>query len=930
MAEGPGLFGREQEVGLLRAAARQATAGRGGAVLVEGEAGIGKTALLQAVADDCAALGMRVQRAGAEELERDLPFSAAAACLDVLAAGGEGRQAHVAGLLRGTAAVGQPGAAGHDFVIIEAMLDLVDEWRAAGPTAIIVDDVQWADPQSIVVLHRLCRGIETYPLLVVLAGRPQPRGEAMAGLARSMLAKGAQRLELTALPDDAVRSLVEAHVRTAAGPRLMSLVHAAEGNPLYVTELVAALADAGRIQLHDTVAELDAADADDLASAASLREAVLRRLDVLPADTRDTMLTAAVLGTSIDVDLLAAVLDMPVLRLSAALTAGTRAGLLVETDQQPRFRHDLIRQVLAGEVTAAAAAVLHSRAAQVLIGRGADAEQVAEHLTDADPSQYTGWLLISAQELTVRAPKTAIPLLHRALAATGPATGRALTLALVRALLWDGDYEQAERLAHAALADAGQSDEAELRQLLVDAYFRQGRIDQAATNAEQAAARPQLDPAERGRLHGLAATCRYYLGQFDAAEHAATQALHTGQATGDTIAQVRAYITLSAVRFSQNRLGDAMRFNTEAMAVVDRAGSGELLDPLVQRGLYLAVQDRLAEADTALATAAQRNREHAGFDLTLTYLIRANLWFVQGRWDDALAEIGTGLDSPDPLQQASALRGLQAVIGLHRGQPAPADAGMIPPQDALHGRFPTSILWAWALAEETRSGPARALELLLPVWERPTAFNPRIIGYRLCADMARLAYAAGDTTRLRALADDTAALLTGQPSASLEGTTRFCYALAHPDPQPMLAAADCFHRAGWPLHEGYAREHATTLLARDGELQPAREQLTQALAIYTDLDAVTDIARARASAHRAGIRSGVRGPRKRPTHGWDALTETELKVAALVAQGRSNPDIATQMYLSPRTVQSHVSRILAKLDLRSRVEVAVATAARAL
>src|SRR6185436_19443786 len=96
------------------------------------------------------------------------------------------------------------------------------------------------------------------------------------------------------------------------------------------------------------------------------------------------------------------------------------------------------------------------------------------------------------------------------------------------------------------------------------------------------------------------------------------------------------------------------------------------------------------------------------------------------------------------------------------------------------------------------------------------------------------------------------------------------------------------------------------------------------LAAYTHLGADWDASRAEARLRASGVRRGVRGARGRPKSGWDALTDTERKVAALVVVGLSNPDIAARMYLSRRTVQSHVSNILRKLSLTSRVEVAIA------
>jgi DNA-binding NarL/FixJ family response regulator len=124
-----------------------------------------------------------------------------------------------------------------------------------------------------------------------------------------------------------------------------------------------------------------------------------------------------------------------------------------------------------------------------------------------------------------------------------------------------------------------------------------------------------------------------------------------------------------------------------------------------------------------------------------------------------------------------------------------------------------------------------------------------------------------------------------------------------------------------------ALEDAAVLLARRGDERAARTAFGEAGEIYAKLGALWDQRRADARIRRHGIRRGTRGPRNRPRYGWEALSPTELMIADLVAKGASNPDIAAELLLSRRTVQSHVSHILQKLNVRSRVEIARETVA---
>jgi DNA-binding CsgD family transcriptional regulator len=148
-----------------------------------------------------------------------------------------------------------------------------------------------------------------------------------------------------------------------------------------------------------------------------------------------------------------------------------------------------------------------------------------------------------------------------------------------------------------------------------------------------------------------------------------------------------------------------------------------------------------------------------------------------------------------------------------------------------------------------------------------------------------------------------------------------CRGIAAADPEPVLAAAAYFEATGRPLERAQAMEDAAVLAAERGELAAARRALTAAISGYDSLGAQWDASRATARLRPYGIRRGRGGSRARPATGWGGLTPAEVKVAYLAAAGRSNPDIAAELYLSRNTVQTHVSHILVKLGMRSRAEI---------
>ena len=927
----PAPVGRQAELDHLTAFARRAAGGRGVAVLVEGEPGIGKSTVLDAIAAACSQFGMRVMRGAAEDVEQRLPFAAVRNCLGIGSDSPDPATTQIAKMLRGEGALGQSAsAANHEFAVTEAVLDQVDQWSAAGPVALLLDDVQWADPASAVVLHRIGRDIDQQRLLMVLCGTSAVQSDAQAGLIRGLSTRGLQELTLAPLPEAAVVTLAQDVLGATPGPGLRSILASAGGNPMYVTELLAALQREGTIAVAGEVAEVSR----DVAAVApdwlprSLVEVVMRRLDFLPRKNREMLQTAAVLSPTIDVTELAAVLDESVGSLSQTVFHAMEAGLLAERDNRLAFRHDIIRLALAEHLPATLRTALHLRAGQVLAAAGAPVERVAEQLVAGTALDRTtlDWLARSADTLLERAPGTAVSLLRRAAAAADGEQLQALRPQLVRALLWDGDPAEAELAARAALAaDHPQVHEGQLRWLLAQACYQQGRLADTVAVADEAAGAP-VTTGELGRLRGLAAICLFYSEQFPAGEIAAAQAIEAGQASGDRHATGLGYLAEAALKFAYGDIEDALALNDRAMSMFGAGIQPDLqADPVTMRGYCLLELDRFAEADETLAVAVRQNQQSGGIYLALAHSLRARMRLIDGRWDDALAEIQAGLDGPDPLGQAPGLHGLAALIAIYRGVYDPASYAMPAPDDSIGWRkYGYIVRWAQALLAEAHSGPQVALDLLYPVWETAWGLDNRRVMYWVCPILARLAAVAGDGKRARELARTTAALASAQPTRGLVATAQLCRGLLDEDVPALFAAAESFHQAGWPLYEGQAYENAAAILGGRGVVAEARKALEAAIALYAELDAGWSIARAEARLRPFGVRRGVHGPRKRPKFGWDALTDTERKVTRHVVEGLSNPQIATQMFLSRRTVQSHVSSILTKLNVSSRLELAVA------
>src|SRR5262249_46707701 len=445
----------------------------------------------------------------------------------------------------------------------------------------------------------------------------------------------------------------------------------------------------------------------------------------------------------------------------------------------------------------------------------------------------------------------------------------------------------------------------------------------AIDEAEQALTAPAA------RRHGFVAQCRLLLGQIRAADTTASTALAAAGTDGDAYGTAYGLYLKAWVRLMQRRLTDGVALAEPALvAMGDLDIRPEMpMAPHLVRGFCLLGMDRATAADEAFDRGL-RQSERGGYAFVSWYQMgRARVRFLDGRWDDALAEIEGGLDAVEPFGMAEGLHSQAALIAMHRGDFTRYADLVARPDTGLAGRY-----WAFlrlvvtALAHEHDGQPAQALRTLLDTWHAAVDQGPWFYELdSICPDIARLALATGATADVRPVADALERLAgagtnTGVGAASAAAT--LCRGAAERDGALLLAAAEAYRDLGRPLDEGYAYESAAIGFILGARQAEARDALYSALDRYERLDAAWDVERAEAQLRHAGVRR--RRVQRRPRTGWESLTATERRVAAMVAAGRTNPDISTELFLSRRTVQSHVSHILAKLGLASRVELAVA------
>lgn len=412
------LIGRQSELATLAGLVRAVAAGRGGSVLIEGEPGIGKSALVGAALAEAADLGCAVFWGAGDELGQALPLLPLLDGLRVREASANPRRNAIVRLLRGEIAADR----GTDVaaVLAEQLLALVAEECAAQPTILVIDDLQWADQASITLWERLARSARQAPLLLVGMMRPVPRRDDLLALRRTV--DETARLRLTGLTEAAVADLVAALARGRPDDKLLRLASSAAGSPLYLTELVAALTRSSSV----TITGAGEAKLTSSSGPRSLSAAIADRLGFVSGPVREVLRAAALLGVDFAMPDLAIVLRRAVRELIPAVNEARVAGVLAESGNGLAFRHPLIRAALYDEIPVPLRAAWHREAAQALAEAGAPVDRVARQLLQAvsgtngtaDPMDewMLSWLARSAELLTGQAPQVAAQLLRHAVA----------------------------------------------------------------------------------------------------------------------------------------------------------------------------------------------------------------------------------------------------------------------------------------------------------------------------------------------------------------------------------------------------------------------------------------------------------------------------------------------------------------------------------
>jgi DNA-binding CsgD family transcriptional regulator len=901
------VVGRNQELAALEAFLDR-TSGRSTLVL-EGEAGIGKSTLWLAGVEKARARGLRVLESRPTETERGLAYTGLGdlfepAVDEVLSELATPRRRALGIAL---AREDQPDDPVDPRTLAIAVRNTIELLAAGGPLLVAVDDVQWLDASSAGALGFALRRLRDENVFVLFARR---LGEAIEAPDLDN-AVGVERVHVGPLSLGATQRLVQARLGKTFGRTTMIRVHAASaGNPFYALELARALAAHGAVG--DPTRPLPVPD--------TLEGLVRARLEGLPDATREALVLVAANGRASPALLRAAgVCEEP---LDAALDAR-----VIEVNGTLRFTHPLLASVLYQSLSAAERRTAHRRLADVITERVARARHLAL-ATDQPDAAIASALEAAAQHASARgATAAAAELGEHALRLTPPAARddrHRRALAAARAHLAAGEVERARRLTLELVA-ASPDGPPRAEALLVLADAEKANIHESIALRREALQHAAGQPATEASIHrGLAMYVRFTEGMAAGEKHARA-AVELAERASDDGVRAAALASLALNRFNPGK-ADAGRLAEQAYELALASDDAEQLvaasmclghvrlwsmqlDPA--RSLLDRVLREFGDSD-------ERTAANASWYLSLVEL-RAGRWAAARDYADRARELHT-LYGRDDEEHPTNLFPL-ALIAAHRGD---LDAAR---ELAVHGHHLAESQGALLAGLEATTG-------LIDLWSGdPAAAVERF------AHAERTAAKAGwnDPCLCWWRSENAEALLElGRVDDALEALQAFetyatrlhrTWALAYASRCRGLAAAARGHidAAVTLLEEAVAQHEAAgdlfgrarSLLAlgvvrRRGRLKrAARDAIEAALAAFDELGAGSWAEKAR------GELGKISGRRRD-----EGLTPAEQRVAALVAEGRTNREVAATLFLGERTVESHLTRVYSKLGVRSRAELA--------
>ncbi len=909
------VLGRERELHAIGAFLDALALGGPSACLLEGEAGIGKTALWRGAVASARAASFRVLSCAPGETEAALAYSSLADLLSDVepqafaSLPDPQRVALEVALLR----MSPSGAVAGHRAVATAVVSLLRALAEAAPLVIAVDDVQWLDRPSARILEFAARRLEGCRVGLLVSLRTPAGGAVPLGLDRAFGDGRLERIRVGALSAGALHQLMKARLGATFNRAALLAIHrATAGNAFYALELAASLQRDG---MPPAGAALPVPD--------DVRELVNERLRRLPGTTRELLLFAAALSDP-GVAALGEAARADSRQLSARLARAVAAGVIAVDGESVRFVHPLFASAIYAAVSPGERRRAHARLAELATSSEAQALHLA--LCTEGPDAAVA-LTVAAAARDVRrrgAPDAAAELAELALRLTPAETGerdrRALELAYY--LMEAGDAERARAVVAPVAGTPGPLEARALLDLAGLDYWALG-AEPAVRLCTQALAAAAGDVALEAACHAeLAVYC-----DFDTArsERHGLAALALLDAQGDAADPDALVDALLATARSGLLIGRGLAAETiERAFACERRAAESIHRSRVgsQLGQWLKYVDDFAGSRALLEQAhleAVQEGDESSLPNLLTHLAQLECW--SGDWELAARYAEEGVELAEQVGQSfGGPPAMRALLDAHRGDVERARATIDARLEHLEGKPGAIPLYLRALgflelSLEDAPAAERHLARAREAAERFGIHEPGV--YRIHADLVEASIGAGHGDRAEAvLAELEARARASRVPWSLATGARCRGQLLAARGE--LEAADRSYAAALVEHEQLPMpfELARTLLAR-GLLQRRRNE--RRLAHASLADALAGFEKLGAPLWAARARRELRPVGGRPTD-RDALTASERRVAELAATGLTNREVASALSISPKTVESNLARVYRKLEIRSRAE----------
>ena len=925
------LLEREQALLAGREVVASATAGAGGLLFYTGPVGVGKSAVLTAIADQAADDGALVLRARASDSEREFAFGVVLQLFEeeVAGRGGpggpfSGRASLAAPLLTGEGS-GDPGAVRPSPALIHALYRVTANLAADRPLVLVIDDLQDADPESLQFAAYLAPRISRLGCSLIAGlhgaaefadGYPDPLGFEDARVER-----------LAALAEPTVREIVTRRLGSCTRRGATVCHWLTGGNPMLVRELVTAAEQAGLRLDADSVAEI-CADAP-----ARVRHRMLGPFGPLEPDALAVARAVAVVGSAAERAPVAAITGLPEEALATAIDS-LEASEILDREHPLEYVYPLLRAAVYSLIPREERGRLHARAAQALRGsRAGDPATIATHLMRTAPDDQP-WVVEELLRAAGRSRRDgeldrATLYLGRALREPpAPEAQAGVLVELGRTQVDNGETEPALATLRRAARLSPDAPPAALA--LGRALYLHGETREAAAVVDAGRAAGSRTSSELEELDASWLA----VALIDPTLHREAKRRLERLARVDPERAAPALLANLACHLAcAGSSRDTVAALANAALAGDQVRNGpETWAPALQ-ALCWAGEAQLA-ATVASELASRRSIQHSRRALAALRLARANANHLLGNLDDAELDasraatlIGARALS-DYVDCTEARRGAvlldrgdvglaEATIAGCTGAPYPEDSLVRAQLLSLRGRIQATF----HRDHEALHAATEAGRLLT---EAGIA-NPSICAWRSQAAIA--AAAIGDTDRARELVEEELELahrFGATPAIGVALTAAGTIATGKPALDLLVEAEAVLADSDARLEHARALTHLGASLRHYGSQKKAREMLTNALGIANTVGSVSVATLARAELRLAGSR-----PRSDAHSGPEALTAAEQRVTELAAGGLTNREIAQELYVTRKTVEWHLHNAFRKLEVKSRSELASALAADA-